>query len=309
MTAPAAYEERIDLPSGQTLWYIDKHPTDSRQDHSYWRHNAETGRKGKRLRGVTTACKPLDFEREALMRYAARKQCEGVATLFQRLAHTDWLADAESIRRALHDHGLTYQQHRDERGEEGTNAHVLALQALAMGRAVPDFSRMGEKELQRALAISQFFLDHEPKASQVEQIVYSERLGVAGRLDFRGRLLARCDRSRCACQGADGLGVVDLKTGGFISTAAHTQVGGGYPLLADESGFGASEWAAILQVFDDGTYEFFPALGTPQGFEASLVTYKESCRVRDQVKQDRIARETAREMDRQIAKATEAVLG
>jgi len=311
MSAPAPYEELVLLPNGQKLWYIDKHPTDPKQDHSYWRHNPDTGRKGTRLTGVTSAVKTLDYDPKNLLRWAARTQLLGVAQLYlaESSEFAAWLTSPDRMWKELEDHGLTYDQIRDKAGDEGTNVHVLAFQALAMGRPVPDFNRFNERELQRALAVSQFFLDHEPKAAQVEQVVYSEALRVAGRLDFRGRLLAECDRSSCACHSAKGPGVIDLKTGGFISCAAHAQVGGGYPLLAEESGFGESNWAAILQVFDDGTYEFFKAEGTPESFESALETYRFAGKINGAAAKARDGRKTAREMDAQLEAATEAVVG
>jgi hypothetical protein len=59
------------------------------------------------------------------------------------------------------------------------------------------------------------------------------------------------------------VGIIDLKTGGFLSAAAHAQVGGGYPMLVAESGWDAPEWAAMLQV-KDGGYTLVEAEGTPE---------------------------------------------
>jgi hypothetical protein len=297
--------EHIVLPSGQSVWYFH-------EDHSYWRHNPVTGQRGKQLSGVTAVCKPLDYKPDSLMRWAAEKQCEGVAMLYEQSDGEEflhWLSNAKAIWRELKDHGLTYDQIRDKKGEEGTNAHVLAFQALAMGRPVPDFDALSKRETQLAKAISLFWLEHDPHASQVEQIVYSERLGVAGRLDFRGRLKARCDNPICACQEAEGPGVIDLKTGGFISVAAHAQVGGGYPLLAEESGYGESNWAAILQVFDDGTYEFFKAESSPECFESAVATYRHAGKTNYRAAKARGARQVARQLQQQTEAMVEAVSG
>jgi len=291
--------ERIDLPSGESLWYYD-------EDHSYWRHNPKTGKRGKRLSGVTTVVKTLDYEPKNLLRWAARTQCEGVALLYlesegEEFLH--WLSNADAIWRELEKHGLTYDNVRDKKGEEGTNTHALAFQALAMGRPVPDFAALSDREKLLAKGVAGFWLDHDPNASQVEQVVYSPRLGVAGRLDFAGRLNARCDNPICACQEAEGIGVIDLKTGGFISASAHAQVGGGYPLLREESGFGESNWAAILQVFDDGSYEFFNAESDPERFENAVKTYRDAGKTNYAAGEARKARKVFRETERQIAVA------
>jgi len=214
-----------------------------------------------------------------------------------------WLSSPEAMWRELNEHGLTYDQVRDKAGTEGTNAHRLAFQALAMGAPVPDFKALSEREKLLAREISGFWLDHEPKAYQVEQVVYSARLGVAGRLDFRGVLNAKCDNPICACQDAEDIGIIDLKTGGFISAAAHAQVGGGYPLLAEESGFGESNWAAILQVSDQGGYEFFKAEGTPEHFENAVATYRDAGRINYAAGKAREARKVRRATEEQIHEA------
>jgi hypothetical protein len=309
MSDAPSYMEKIDLPSGDSLWYIDEHPTDPKQNHSYWRHNAETGKKGRRLSGVTTVVEALDIDPKNLLKWAAKTQCEGISLLYlesegEEFLH--WLSNAEAIWRELKDHGLTYDQVRDRKGKEGTNTHVLAFQALAMGRAVPDFAQLNEVEREKARAVAGFWLDHEPDAAQVEQVVYSEALGVAGRLDFRGTLTAECDNHICACHEAKGIGVIDLKTGGYIAESAHAQVGGGYPLLAEQSGFGKSKWAAILQVFEDGTYQFFNAEGTPEIFERTVQTYRDASSIRSASMAGWKARKTSRDTDPQIAEAVAA---
>jgi hypothetical protein len=295
--------ERVDLPSGDSLWYFD-------EDHSYWRHNPQTEKRGRRLTGVTTIVKPLDYNPENLLRWAARTQCEGIALLYKESEGEEflrWLTDANAIWRELEAHGLTYENIKDRKGEEGTNVHQDAFQALAMGRAVPNLDALRYRERGLARAVSAFWLDHEPKADLVEQIVYSRRLGVAGRLDFRGLLTARCDNPLCACQEADGPGVVDLKTGNFISAAAHAQVGGGYPLLAEESGFGGGDWAAILQVREDGSYDLFKAEGTPQYFESAVDTYRSAGKINYAAGKAREARKVQRTTEAEIAEAVASV--
>ena len=296
--------QRIDLPSGASLWFYE-------EDHSYWRHNPETGNRGRRLTGVTTVCKPLDYNPENLLRWAARTQCKGVAELYlnEPGEYIHWLTDSDLMWKRLNEEGLTYHQIREKAGDEGTNVHVLAFEALAKDRPGIDFDGFNDRERGLAAAVAKFWFEHTPKASQVEQVVFSERLGIAGRLDFLGRLLAKCDNSICACHAATGPGVIDLKTGGFMSAAAHAQVGGGYPLLAEESGFGESNWAAILQVFDDGRYEFFKAEGTPEAFEAAATTYEAAGKINGAAAKAREARKTARDMDRQITEAVEELVG
>lgn len=296
--------KKITLPSGAVLWFYD-------EDHSYWRHNPETGKRGRRLTGVTTVVKPLDYSPDALMRWAAKTQLKGVAKLYVEAADAEfhqWLVDPDAIWCQLEERNLTYDQLREEKADEGTNVHVDAFERLALGKPGLDFSGFNEREKGLAQAVGAFWFDHDPSAAQVEQVVYSERLSVAGRLDFRGRIRKRCGNHICACQGIDlrRTGVIDLKTGGFISAAAHAQVGGGYPLLAEESEFGESAWAAILQVFGGGTYDFFLAEGTPEAFEAAVTTYRAAGQIAGAAGKARKARLAAREVDREIAESVSA---
>jgi hypothetical protein len=307
---PESYEERIELPGGDVVWFIDEHPTNEKLSHSYWADSKDGDGKGRRLSGVTTVVKTLDYSVENLLKWAARTQCEGVAQLYLREPEGEfhhWLVSAEEMWSELNRNGLTYDNVRAQAGDEGTNVHMLVFEALAAGSPGIDFDALSDREKQLAKAVSMFWFEHDPNASQVEQVVYSKRLRVAGRLDFRGRLQARCANPLCACHEADGVGVIDLKTGGYISEGAHSQVGGGYPLLAEESGFGESGWAAILQVSDDGTYEFFKAEGTAEGFESAVETYREAGRIRGLATKGREARQVARDLEEQIDEAVEAM--
>lgn len=304
-------QEKIDLPNGQSVVYVDA-------DHSYWRWNPKTGKRGKRLTGVTTAVKTLDYNPENLLRWAAKTQCVGIADLFlaavegdANLSELDWLSTQESIWRKLEEYELTFEHVRDRAATRGTQVHQVAFQALGMGRPVPDLERLTPEERGHARAIMSFWLDYEPEPERVEQVVYSERLGVAGRLDFLGRL-----------KGYDGLCVVDAKTGKFLSAGAHAQVGGGYPLLAAESGFlkgpgllGPADAVAaakrvtplLLQTREDGTYDLIEATGTPESFELAVATYRAAGQINYAAKKARDAARTRRRTDQQITAMTEAM--
>lgn len=289
--------ERIDLPSGDSLWYYDA-------DHSYWRHNPKTGKRGRRLTGVTTVCKTLDHDPSNLLRWAARTQCIGIAELYEHVVSGDdatglglsWLGTQESILRELEAHKLTFEDVRDRAAKRGTNVHEVAFQALGMGRPVPDLDLLTDEERGHAKAVMAFWLDHEPESQFVEQIVYSERLGVAGRLDFLGKI-----------KGYEGVGVIDAKTGKYLSAAAHAQVGGGYPLLVVESAFVEKvDWALMLQTHEDGTYELIPAEATAEDFEAAVATYRAAGRINGAAMKARKARQTRRETETNIADAVAA---
>jgi hypothetical protein len=305
--AVSDFAELIELPSGDALFFIDDDHPSEQMRHSYWRANwkkvkgVEGWHSGTRLTGVTSVTKTLDYDPSKLLNWAAKTQCIGIAQLVGPmiaegldLGEFTWLLDHESIWRELEAAGLTFDDVRDQAATKGTNVHRAALQALAMGAAVPDYESLTDDERRLTQGVVAFWLDHEPEPEQVEQIVYSPSLGVAGRLDFRGQL-ARCDDDACSCQEIEGIGVLDLKTGNYISAASHAQVGGGYPLLAEDSGFGKSDWALILKVTVDGEYELVPVHGTPAGFAGAVATYREAGRIDREAGKDRTKRAKQRE--------------
>jgi hypothetical protein len=289
----------IEMPSGEKVVFVE-------DDHSYWRFNEKTGKRGRRLTGVTTACKSLDIDPSNLLKWAAKTQLVGAAEYIEQRVAADPAslpAVLETLRdpvrgwRELYDRQLTYDDVRDRAAVEGTRVHEQAMEALALGKPAPDTSGMSDAEKGKADAVAAFWFDHAPKVQLVEQIVYSERLGVAGRLDLVAELTMDCEDPGCSCHDDDliGPGVIDLKTGGFISAAAHTQVGGGYPLLLQESGFDPVNWGLILQVKEDGTYDLIRATGTPVGFEIAVLNYREAGRINGAHRKARKARAEARQ--------------
>lgn len=271
--------ELIELPSGTKLYYRDF-------DHSYWKHNEKTGKPGRRATGVTTACKALDIDPSNLMKWAAKQQLVGAAKLVEAQGDgaAELLADPDRAWAELEARAWTYNDVRDKAASEGTNVHRQAFEALALGDPVPDLTGLAERELNLAQAVQAFWFDRTPRAEHVEQVVFSDRLGVAGRVDFIGEI-----------DGFEGRGVLDLKTGNFLGASAHAQVGGGYPLLAEESGYGPIEWAAMLKVSEDGTYEIVPAESSREDFELAVLTYRAAGRINGAAGKARRQRREARE--------------
>lgn len=261
--------ERVTLPSGEQLFYFDA-------DHSYWRVN-DKGSRGRRLTGVTTVVKTLDHDPSRLLNWAAKTQLIGVAELWATDAPSQFFADETTLWEALKANQLTWEDVRDRAGSRGTDVHRLVFEALANGLD-PWTVTMTDEEKGYAAGVVKFWQEEEPEALLVEQIVYSERLGVAGRLDFYGSIKSR-----------EGVGIIDLKTGGFLSASAHAQVGGGYVTLVQESGWDPPVWSAMLQV-KDGDYTLVEAEGTPESFEAAVVCYREAARINSAASRARKAR-------------------
>lgn len=273
---------RHEFPNGTCVYYRDS-------DHSYWRDikwNTKERRYGGtgRLTGVTTVVSPLDFRPDNLMRWAARLNGEGIAALAAECLSTDdineirqalrWLESGDAIWRELENAGLLYDQSRDRKATVGTNVHEIALNALANGRPVPDLARLTDEERGYSQGIMRFWLDHEPRALQSEQVVADIELGVAGRFDLRAALHG--DYLGVPLDGA--ICLVDAKTGAFRSTKEHAQLSG-YDLLAEKCGVGACDRMFILQLYPDGDYRLLEGQGSRQAFLNALSTYRDAAAI------------------------------
>lgn len=272
--------ERHELPDGSVVFYRDS-------DHSYWRDIKPNGDRWSgtgRLTGVSTVVAPLDFRPDNLMKWAAKLNGQGVAILAKvgldcidlddMRSSLSWLESADSIWQALVESGLTFEQLRDDAATRGTNVHKHALHALATGAPVPAFDRLTEEEAGYARGVMAFWHECEPEPLQAEQVVFSDRLGVAGRFDLRARLTG-------VYNGQSFLGatcLIDAKTSGYIAAKQHGQLAG-YDLLAQECGIGASDRLLILQVTPEGGYELIDAAATGDDFEDALRVYRASGRI------------------------------
>ncbi len=278
MTTPLRPDDLVcDMPNGTRVVYRNS-------DHSYWVH-PEDRVKGEspRLMGVSTASKMLDGDPSRLLTWAALKQLEGVVELgVAELSRTLELqgADADSLWRVLKAKGLTWEDVRDRAGTRGTNIHRQVFENLCRGET-PLPPLMSDEERGYAEAVVKFWNDYDPSCVHFEKVVYSKRLRVAGRLDFYG--LLNDDH--------EGYGIIDVKTSGYLGAAAHCQVGGGYPLLLEESGFGTVDWALMLQVSADGEYTLVEAEATPGDFELAVGAYRAAGRINSTAAKARKARE------------------
>lgn len=258
--------ERHTLPSGSVVYYRES-------NHSYWSSISDDGSKGSgRVPGVSTVCKPVDYNADALLRWAARSNGEGIAILAaeaMRQPMEDWpaalafLESQESIWQALTDRKLTYDDLRAQRSAEGRNVHEQVLQALATGRPLPDLDELPEEEQGYARAVLAWWTEHQPMPLQAEQVVYSQKHHYAGRFDLR------CDMGFDKSE----TWLVDMKTSGYLSFGHHTQLVG-YDIACEESGFGRSDKLVVLQVRSDGSWAEWPCQATDQMFLDALAVYR-----------------------------------
>jgi hypothetical protein len=291
------------MPSGASCFYRDS-------DHSYWlgiepkkKRTPDGDWKGcGRLTGVSTVANPFDFNPENLMRWAARTNGIGIAMLAAPALALDeadvmkaelaWLEDDRTIWRALEQARLTFNDVRDIAAERGTNVHKHALHALATGKTVPDYAELTEEEHGYAQGVASFWLEHDPEPLQAEQVVMDPDMSVAGRLDLRARLKARCRRPGCPCaeMPAGGVSLIDVKTSGYLPLKHHVQIAG-YDHCAQTSGFGASDAAWILQVDAEGGWKLVPCRATREDFELAVNVYRRAAQIGNAARADRMASE------------------
>jgi len=265
-----------ELPSGDTIAYRDR-------DHSYWREVNTAGSKvtgSGRLTGISTVVAPLDFRPDNLIAWGARTDHAGIAALAaEGLGCEDaleirealaFLRDGESIAAALERAGLRWQDTRDQAADRGTRAHVLALEALAGGRPVPDFEGIPEDERGYARAVAGWWFDTSPLPVHSELVVADLDLGIAGRLD-----LVYLDGQETV------LG--DLKTSGYLSGKFAAQAAL-YARCYRESGFGEIDRIEIVQAKPDGTYTQLRVECTEEDALAAVECYRASGRVNGQLR-------------------------
>lgn len=254
--------ERHKMPNGSVVYYRDS-------DHSYFtelkpvtkgRGNEKrvvsySGVQTARIPSPSTIGKFADPSPDKLMDWAARKQLEGVAALAD-LDGPDvpWVYDAERMGSLLKAQKLTWNQLRDAKGDVGTDAHNYFEARLKGAEADP---QDGYQEAVDA------FLDAHPNIEplQLEQVVYSEEHGYAGRFDAR-------------VTNGSSTYLLDLKTSKFIGRSYHQQMHG-YDLAAEECGVGKSDLLRIIQVKDDGTYVAWPCRSSRTAFLHSLALYQD----------------------------------
>lgn len=257
--------ERIDLPKA-TVFYRDS-------NHSYWQGCKQKTEKGQlkwtgsgRLTGVSTVIAPWDFRPDSLMRWVERLTLEGVTRGF---ADRKVPQDPHALRTLLDQKELRWEQIRDQAGERGTNAHDLVLHKLAVEQEVPDLSVLPPAERGYGQSIFRWWDLRQPEVFQAEQVVCSPEHGFAGRLDIRCRIKDPFH---------PGIGIVDLKTSGFISNKAMVQPAG-YDLGCIHSGIcdEPADWYMVLQADEKGGLPreiYSPA--THEDFLLALRIYRRS---------------------------------
>lgn len=245
------------LPNGQTVHFQPG-------SHSYWEtYDEKKGTCSGRIPGISTVSKADgDLQKDGLLDWASKLTVEGAAreaalglsldTAEDMRSALAWLESGESIWDTLRSEKLTWRDLRAEAGTRGSLAHDI-LQHLAEG--VTPLAQTPWDE-----ATIRFWNEAEPNPVHVESVVYSERLGVAGRFDLmteeEGRYTLR-----------------DLKSSKWLSNSFFVQLNL-YRAAAIDCGYPTADKLEIVQVHDNATYSIVDVPIRLDWALNALATYK-----------------------------------
>lgn len=266
--APGAMQTYLkrDLPDGALLefeqspaGFLKKDGKPRLVDHRAYYVTEPGEEKRKRLPSVTTLISsiiPVD-----LTRWGEEHGIRGCIEAFRRgeldADHTD--EDAVERVRALK---LGADAARDRRATEGVNVHGL-LEQWMVAETVPNPADHPSEVHGYIQALARWVTVTDPQVLAVERLVYSRRLGYAGRVD----LLARIGGFTT---------LVDLKTQprAGIYASAHIQAAM-YALALEECGDEQPTAMRIVVLAEDGAYREMEVLATPETVGAALQWYRE----------------------------------
>lgn len=208
----------------------------------------------------------------------------GVAGVTQLLAdevlpgsYPDSLLTTEDIVKLLTEHKLTVNHQRDKAAKRGTNVHnALEHWALTGKLAHPD--DFPEEEQGYVRGLNAFLADCKGQlvALDSELMVGSKEHGFAGRFDLRAQTISEIQfqtgpRTRRSVQ--RGVGIFDLKTSKGVYDSHYLQLSA-YRLGLEESGYGRSDFEAIILVNADGRYDVKLNPKRPDHFLSVLNTWR-----------------------------------
>ena len=170
-------------------------------------------------------------------------------------------ATQEHLDAALKRERLNVAQVVDKASERGSNVHD-ALETWAATGTVPDPDQFPETERPYVVGLVAFINDAKVTPTDYEMLVGSYEHGFAGRFDLQvkndvERQVVTKVYPKAKPKHALlplGIGRLDLKTSSDIFYNNFLQLEG-YEGACVESGYGPSDWRAVLRVTDDGRYE------------------------------------------------------
>jgi hypothetical protein len=238
---------------------------------------------GVEVPSVTTVLDIL--HKPALTWWGMKVGVEGVSKLLEdawigpEATGTGWFlcddhggpADVDTITRLLTEAKLTVNHQRDKAADRGTRVHRQALERWAQTWELPDPFYFAEGERGYVEGLRKF-LEAMPLLSPIhsELMVGSAEHGFAGRFDLYAQTpeieIQTGPRTKRVIP--NGAGIWDLKTSKGIYLSHEIQLAG-YRLAMEESGYGRSDYEAVVVVRSDGTFDVKVSRAKPALFLAA----------------------------------------
>jgi hypothetical protein len=236
-----------------------------------WRHytvHGEVVASVSQIVGVVDKSGPLQG-------YAARVTREGVVKLLQARKfriRDESLEDAQRrLDRTLYALGFHYKQQTSDAQDRGTAIHKMGEDWVDFGK-IPNPQDVKPEWRGWARALAKFLRECQPEFHESEIMVGSARYGFAGRRDT----VATCVAGKGKLT-RDGRGLIDYKTSkGIYPKSQYVQIAG-YDLGGIECGHEPTDWQAIVQLGEDGSYSVGYSTATHDDFLAYLAAFN-ACR-------------------------------
>ena len=226
---------------------------------------------------VTTVLGVLD--KPALPWWGMKVGVEGVKELYEQHKVDCTRLSTEAAIEALTNHKLTVNHQRDKAGDRGSRVHA-AFEEWAKTERVPNPDDFSDEDRGYVKGLVKFLEEVQPRPRACEVLVGSLEHGYAGRYDLRA-LLERERKvvyKRTPKRGdhfariAPGNLLVDLKTSKSVYPSHSLQLEA-YEQASVECGYPPTDARGILQVSDDGGYQFVRSVADFQDFANVLAVY------------------------------------
>lgn len=229
---------------------------------------------GERVLGVSTVAKVggVDDTWGIASAWGFRIGYEGAFECFCDADFASRITTKDGLRGLLKERGLTPWSKRDKAADRGTWVHDV-FETLAQDGDVPNLADFPDEVRGHVESLLKWFLHFRPKFVATEVQVASRTHLFAGRYDIRAliearRLLplidpvredAQAERIRYLAERDEwALGLLDLKTSKGIYPTTHFPQLEGYEGAGVEMGFPATDFRAVVNTFEDGS--FYPEL-------------------------------------------------
>lgn len=237
---------------------------------------------GEKLLGVSTVAKIGDTDIWGVASaWAFRIGYEGAhELLLPSLDNEAHHPTADELREELKQARKTPWHKTDDSKDRGNAIHS-ALEKLAQEGVVPVLTDYPESQRGYIQALCKWYLDYRPSFEATEVQVVSEKHLFAGRYDIRASIPAamllkheKITQEESEAGPPAWLTLDDLKTGKYVYPTTQFPQLAGYELAGVEMGYTPTDAQYILNVHDDGSYDFERSTATAEHFLAYLAAQR-----------------------------------